>query len=681
MSDAPDNTVTSEDNAGIVGIVGKAGFAEFEPGTLLSNRYRVISKCGEGGMGVVYKVEQIFVGKILALKTISRKDVGEAAIRRFQHEARAAFAINHPNIISVHDFGLLDDETPFLAMDFIEGETLSQLTRPRGQISVEEAIDIFVPVCFGLYAAHCEGIVHRDLKPSNIMIVKGAEPGSEGSVKVVDFGIAKLTQHDCGEIQALTRTGEIFGSPLYMSPEQCKGEHVDCRSDIYSLGCVLFESLAGAAPLIGNTALSTMMKHLSDSPPTLAEASLGKTFPPKLEQMMAKMLAKAPQDRYENLGIVAHELTALGQTTGKAGIFTSAERSWRNGSGAGHGEKKENATTQTPRVPLSVVVVLMLLTAVIFSTIGYFARNLSATQEPINPAQKGTQSDSKQSGVASADPTTETNPVFSSSISSEFIKAQDEPGSGLAVEMIKERLRQPDQQNAFAVRLIAIDDNSMKAIAETPWVKFAKFSYCHFDMESLRYFALRKDFQRFYASGSNLTDRGAYWLSRCSSIHTLHLDNVENLTDAGVKNLCHLKQLRELEISRSKITAAAIKDLSSVANLRWLRIRFIQLPASAFKPLTRCPKLAIFQLDGNEKVGDDLIPILLEMKNLEELEIRGTQVSERALKDLLKGSHHLGKVYVHACPNLNAEAVARLQARFPKVVIDDKSLLSEDSTI
>jgi serine/threonine protein kinase len=296
---------------------GKASpqqFSDIQPGAILGGRYEVVSLLGVGGMGVVYRVNQIFLDKHFALKTIGRLQTSDTQIRRFQLEARAAFAVSHPNIIAVNDFGLLDDSTPFLVMELIEGQTLTdRLKEKEGKLTITEAIQIFVQACFGLAYAHENGIVHRDIKPSNIMILNDIPLSSEGSVKIVDFGIAKFAQHDAGEVQALTKTGEIFGSPLYMSPEQCSGEHVDFRSDIYSLGCVLFESLTGTPPFVGDSVISTMMQHISGATPTLKEASLGIEFPHELETIVAKMLEKSPENRYQNLGVVAHHLAAAGR--------------------------------------------------------------------------------------------------------------------------------------------------------------------------------------------------------------------------------------------------------------------------------------------------------------------------------------------------------------------------------
>lgn len=285
--------------------------ADFAPGDVLDGRYRVESILGCGGMGVVYRVTQMFVDKQFALKTLLKDQISEVKLRRFQQEARAVFALDHPNIVAVKDFGVIEDATPFLVMEMVDGETLSARLKSSGRLTLEQAIPIFIQACFGLGYAHDQGIVHRDIKPSNLMLVNGITPGADGSIKILDFGIAKFTQHDGGEIQSLTKTGEIFGSPFYMSPEQCTGERVDYRADVYSLGCVLFEALTGTPPCVGESALSTMMQHQIGKTPTLKEASMGLDFPPELEHIVAKMLDKSPDKRYQKLGVVAHHLAAL----------------------------------------------------------------------------------------------------------------------------------------------------------------------------------------------------------------------------------------------------------------------------------------------------------------------------------------------------------------------------------
>ena len=284
---------------------------EFEIGQVVGGKYKIVSLLGRGGIGSVYKVEQFLLQQNFALKTLNSQKASDQLIRRFQNEARAASSLSHPNLVKVIDFGLLEGQQPYLVMDLVEGVSLSEYLKKHGSLTVDEAVSCFSQICLGLSYAHDQGIVHRDIKPGNIMISSILSFGAEGFVRVVDFGIAKLAYAEGGEVQALTTTGEIFGSPLYMSPEQCSGTAVDHRSDIYSLGCVLFEALTGTTPFVGQNALTTMMLHQSERSPSLKEASLGKDFPPELEQIVAKMLAKSPADRYHKLGIVANDLAQL----------------------------------------------------------------------------------------------------------------------------------------------------------------------------------------------------------------------------------------------------------------------------------------------------------------------------------------------------------------------------------
>jgi hypothetical protein len=297
----------------------------FLPGEMLGGKYKIISLLGQGGMGCVYRVEQIFLNKDMALKTLNSASASTVTLQRFQLEAKAASAIRHPNLVEVHDFGLLNDGRPYLVMDFIEGISLAEYLKEHGPLNIKDVTPVFAQACFGLLAAHERGIVHRDIKPGNIMLLKNRSLDSDGSVKVVDFGIAKVTGQEADEVQSLTRTGDVFGSPLYMSPEQCMGGAVDQRSDIYSLGCVLFEMLTGTPPHVGQNALNTMKLHESGRAPTLREASLGKQFPDALEQIVAKMLAKLPGERYQNIGLVAHDLASVGKGRSVSDLLHTAK--------------------------------------------------------------------------------------------------------------------------------------------------------------------------------------------------------------------------------------------------------------------------------------------------------------------------------------------------------------------
>ncbi len=289
-----------------------AEILEFKPGVKILGRYIVVERLGSGGMGSVYRVESIESGKNFALKFLHKQQTNDTTWRRFENEIRAANKLDHPNLIKVYESGLLPDGQPYFIMDLVHGESLSQLLKRKGRLPLEKALKIFIQVGFALSYAHSNGVIHRDIKPSNIMIHSPDGDTTMGAiVKVVDFGIAKLTGHDGINQQTLTKTGEIFGSPIYMSPEQCMGMAVDQRSDLYSLGCVIYEALTGAPPLSGDTALATMIKHQSEEALSLKEASMGIEFPEMIEKLVAKLLAKDPRDRYQSAHLLTSNLVAF----------------------------------------------------------------------------------------------------------------------------------------------------------------------------------------------------------------------------------------------------------------------------------------------------------------------------------------------------------------------------------
>jgi len=297
---------------------GNIGAPVLQIDEVVAERYKVLKLLGHGGMGSVYKVEHVFFRQLFALKTLSGQNYPEVAIRRFQKEAQAAMKLNHTNLVRAHDFGILPSHHPFYIMDLIEGENLSEYSKRMGIIPLEEILRIFIPVCFALAYAHSEGIVHRDIKPGNIMLDKSGGFTEPYIPKVVDFGIAKLADSEGCESVNLTRTGEIFGTPLYMSPEQCLGTKIDHRTDIYSLGCVIYEVLTGAPPFHGESALNLMLKHQSEQPASLKEGSMGRDFPEALEKIVAKTLEKDPDRRYQNFLDLAEALAVLQRSGGES---------------------------------------------------------------------------------------------------------------------------------------------------------------------------------------------------------------------------------------------------------------------------------------------------------------------------------------------------------------------------
>jgi serine/threonine-protein kinase len=280
----------------------------FDPliGTLLGEHYRIIERLGRGGMGTVYLVTHVhlkkkFAAKILNPDTARRPD----SIARFQQEAVAASRLDHENIVDIANFGQSEDGTVYLIMEFLRGEALNQILA-RGRPELDDVLRIVVPICRGLAAAHSAGIVHRDLKPENVFV---ARRGGRHVVKLLDFGISKLTQQHLGDQGRLTQTGDVLGSPVYMSPEASRGDaNVDSRADIYAVGVMLYEMVTGQVPFSAENYLQVLYKHISEEPEP--PRKLVPELPAALEAVILRCLEKNPADRYQRIEDVEAALTA-----------------------------------------------------------------------------------------------------------------------------------------------------------------------------------------------------------------------------------------------------------------------------------------------------------------------------------------------------------------------------------
>lgn len=276
-------------------------------GFVLAGRYRILKRLGEGAMGSVYLGEHIKIGRQDAIKVLRDSMARDPeAIARFMRGARNVSAIRHPNVCTIYDFSDTADGLQFMAMEFVPGETLKDLLQREGRLSVERSVIIGCQVASALQAAHEAGIVHRDLKPGNIMIAQTRD-GSD-AVKVVDFDIAKGPAE--GEGEEVTRLGFVVGTPEYMSPEQLMGERLDGRSDVYSLGLVVFRMLTGALPFRAATTQEVMVQRLTQEPLQLSQVLPDVPFPPGLQATLNRSLARVATNRQPDAATFARELAA-----------------------------------------------------------------------------------------------------------------------------------------------------------------------------------------------------------------------------------------------------------------------------------------------------------------------------------------------------------------------------------
>lgn len=294
----------------------------FKAGDIIDNDYKVLKLLGKGGAGQVYMVDQIKLDRKAALKLLNTNQMDETAWKRFQYEAQLIGKLVHSSIVQVYNFGIHQKQLPYYVMELVSGDTLAESIEKYGPVGAAEAVDLFIDVCSALDYAHNRGIIHRDVKPANILLVRGE--GRHGyRAKLLDFGIAKLKSQQNLQTQSLTMAGEVVGSPLYMSPEQCSGEGADERSDIYSLGCTIFETLTGQTPFRGATVMETVMMHFQAPPPAMSSLMQGEYLPKRLEDLVQKCLAKAPDERYQTMEEVANELAALKDTMARSAGYAT----------------------------------------------------------------------------------------------------------------------------------------------------------------------------------------------------------------------------------------------------------------------------------------------------------------------------------------------------------------------
>ncbi|MGD9680609.1 MAG: protein kinase [Candidatus Obscuribacterales bacterium] len=276
----------------------------------LGSRYEVLAAVGRGGMGTVFKVRDLSLDKIMAIKLLQKELAEDAAARkRFAQEVEAASHLTHPNLVSIYGHGETDKGIPYLIMDYIEGESLADVIERDGRLEPERALEIFSQVAEAVSHAHQQNIIHRDIKPTNVILSKGDDDVE--IARVVDFGIAKVLPSASRETRDLTQTGEVFGSPHYMSPEQCLGFMLDQRSDIYSFGCLMYETLSGAPPFGGSNPIQLVVKHIHDDAPSFPAELKGNRTMQSLESVIMHCLEKDQQARFPSIEELKQDLELL----------------------------------------------------------------------------------------------------------------------------------------------------------------------------------------------------------------------------------------------------------------------------------------------------------------------------------------------------------------------------------
>ncbi len=310
-------------------------------GRSIDGKYRIDGLIGAGGMGTVYRATRLLIGDEVAIKILHKDHTDAHSSERFRREAQAAARLKHPNAVSIYDFGISTDSLQYLVMEFVEGTSLRERLN-HGPLDFATAAEVISQVCAALDEAHRRHIIHRDIKPDNILL---SSDGAGLRVKVLDFGIAKLRDETAGH---LTQTGNVMGTPHYMSPEQCLGEELDSRADIYSAGIVLYEMLCGRVPFNAPVSTAVVVQHVSQAPPSLR--SINPAVPEAAEQVVINAIQKNRADRPSTAGILAQE---FGAALAVRPIHTTDYAVLPQGGQPGASKKEINEETVERRSPAS----------------------------------------------------------------------------------------------------------------------------------------------------------------------------------------------------------------------------------------------------------------------------------------------------------------------------------------
>ncbi len=568
----------------------------------LQGRYEFITVIGAGGAGVIYKAKQKPLGRPVAVKMIHSHLVNVTALKRFLQEAKTISTMHHPNIISVHDFGVSEDNQPYMVMDYVEGTTLSDYIKKEGALEPEFAVNLAMQICDGLSHAHSHSVLHRDLKPNNVMLVPLA--AGEYHLRVLDFGLAKLFAED-EQADHLTKTGETVGTPAYMSPEQVMGKKLSPRSDIYSLGCLLYHCLTGFVPFGGATKMETMLKQLNDQPPPFSEYDVDVSE--RLEELVMQILSKDPAARPESMSQVKERLKALMSyhSSGNVSVLSRKEK------------KKEPPKIEPKKIAMIAVPLLMVSGAGLFT---YFYSQqkpaqtvaTSTTPKASEPAKPESKPETKIAAT-----TLEQDPSAKATVQT---PAATQAASQAPVDQVPAYKKNYDD-NVFIGKFEGKEN-----------IRELSSDKTDIQNQSLYFVSKLKDLQKLDLTGSkSINDSGLAYLKGTPLI-TLSLDGT-GITDNSLNSIGTLKQLRNLNLSNTRVSANNLGQLTSCRNLQTLDLHQTKLGNSSIEGLKSLNNLEVLVL-GETGVGDSALGALSNMKMLNALFLNDSLITNAGLSKL-----------------------------------------------
>lgn len=629
-------------------------------------QYAPIEELGRGGMGVVYKCTDRKMLNDVAVKVIGWNPSNDEIIR-FQKEAKALAKLQHPNILGIHHFGHSDDDSLFIVMELLTGRSLSSLIESEIVPPFEDALTIFIQICDGLSHAHRKDVLHRDVKPSNIFVQRT----ERGDIKttITDFGLAKLLNED----QRQTKTGIALGSPAYISPEQASGKDVDERSDLYSVGCLMFEVLTGQKPFQATTVPALIMKQINEPPPRLSDVAADRNYPEEIEEIIAKCLKKDPDERYASATELRTDLQDL-KDKGVV-VYGQIENSSQSGSASRMDEFLMTGLQLTkPKHPLARKAALVAASLILTGVMAYLIVNMNTA--PID---------------TSVSPEVKKMTISGSNESSDY-------GDMLLKEHVHSYHKSPPEwvQCRFkggGVKLVDVA-NQARATKKAPgaWPYYIDCRDSDLNDEQLNtitfleLLGLRLD--RTHITDESLKNS----VNKITTLKELCISGTK-ITDAGIKNLTDLKDLGSINIAENtELTDESIATLSKMKSINFICAMFCpKITGSTFGALRKVRPSIGLSIGGSNINNENLK--LLEGAPLIYLDAQRTDLTDKDLEViskfetltglLLHGNHkitgtglmklsRLKKLVVlgiHDCPKIERSAISELKAQRPKLDI------------
>lgn len=584
------------------------------PSRKLADQFEFLELIDSGGMGVIYKARNITINQIVAIKMIQAGSLEDRHVQRFKQEARALSNLNHYNIVQVKDFGFTENEQPYMVLEFVDGETLSQYIKNRQPISLDKFKSIFTQVIEALTHAHERGVLHRDLKPSNIMI-KTATDGAP-LVKIVDFGIAKMLTAELNS--AFTQTGEAIGSPAYMSPEQISGSQQDARTDIYSLGCVMFEALTGAPPFQAENSVDLAFRQMNADIPDV-RATANQKVTESLAAVVTKCLQKDPNQRYQSMALLG---TALSDA-----------------------ELAERPVDYNPLLKRSVIYASAVLMIFIAGSMTYLMSERSAQSE------KKELDEQKQRVAFDLDVHNSVTYSSPNDFVQRFIRDHRDNEDMSIMDACNDDALIEFTKGNFATKRINLGNSDVKGPGLAYVIRLPKLE--------------RLEMQR-----SSLTDRGLLEISKMKGLKHLSID-ADKVTAVGFG---YLRDLPQLKLLSARDVNADDKGLTNICKILSLEsLNFDGNPnvtAAGYSHLPELKKLELFSIK-EIRVTDRLIDSLLQMKSLKRVYFDSTDITDNQLK-LLSKSKTLTEVHLENSSNISAAGLKYILAMPQLLSVDLK---------